>query len=42
MESLVVFDEDRTALTSEEGGVLAVVEVLESGSLQSREHAVDV
>ncbi|THF94479.1 hypothetical protein TEA_009487 [Camellia sinensis var. sinensis] len=42
MESLVGFDEGRTALTSEEGGVLAVVEVLESGSLQSREHAVDV
>lgn len=40
MESLVGFDEGRTALTSEEGGVLAVVEVLESGSLQSREHAV--
>ncbi|CAL5369270.1 unnamed protein product [Camellia sinensis] len=40
MESLAGFDEGRTALTSEEGGVLAVVEVLESGSLQSREHAV--
>ncbi|KAM5558050.1 U-box domain-containing protein 2 [Rosa sericea] len=40
IESLVSFDEGRTALTSEEGGVLAVIEVLESGSLQSREHAV--
>lgn len=40
IESLVAFDEGRTALTSEEGGVLAVVEVLENGSLQSREHAV--
>ncbi|KAG5535389.1 hypothetical protein RHGRI_023224 [Rhododendron griersonianum] len=41
IESLVGFDEGKIALTSEEGGVLAVVEVLESGSLQSREHAVD-
>ncbi|KAL6960898.1 hypothetical protein U1Q18_038664 [Sarracenia purpurea var. burkii] len=40
IESLVGFEEGRTALTSEEGGVLAVVEILESGSLQSREHAV--
>ncbi|XP_027076777.1 U-box domain-containing protein 45 [Coffea arabica] len=40
VESLVGFEEGRIALTSEEGGVLAVVEVLESGSLQSREHAV--
>ncbi|XP_062004534.1 U-box domain-containing protein 2 [Rosa rugosa] len=40
IESLMGFDEGRTALTSEEGGVLAVIEVLESGSLQSREHAV--
>lgn len=40
IESLVGFDEGRTALTSEEGGVLAVVEVLENGGLQSREHAV--
>ncbi|KAL3526973.1 hypothetical protein ACH5RR_011629 [Cinchona calisaya] len=40
IESLVGFEEGRIALTSEEGGVLAVVEVLESGSLQSREHAV--
>ncbi|KAE9594395.1 hypothetical protein Lal_00001259 [Lupinus albus] len=40
IESLVEYDEGRTALTSEEGGVLAVVEVLESGTLQSKEHAV--
>ncbi|KAF8390020.1 hypothetical protein HHK36_024541 [Tetracentron sinense] len=40
LESLLGFDEGRTALTSEEGGVLTVVEVLENGSLQSREHAV--
>jgi len=40
IESLVDYDEGRTALTSEEGGVLAVVEVLEIGTLQSREHAV--
>lgn len=40
IEALVGFDEGKIALTSEEGGVLAVVEVLESGSLQSREHAV--
>ncbi|KAK7276266.1 hypothetical protein RIF29_17404 [Crotalaria pallida] len=40
IESLVSYDEGRTALTSEEGGVLAVVEVLENGTLQSREHAV--
>ncbi|XP_073038425.1 U-box domain-containing protein 17-like [Primulina eburnea] len=40
IESLVSFDEGRRALTCEEGGMLAVVEVLESGSPQSREHAV--
>ncbi|XP_031255911.1 U-box domain-containing protein 4 [Pistacia vera] len=40
IESLVAFDEGRIALTSEEGGVFAVVEVLENGSLQGREHAV--
>ncbi|KAK6125414.1 hypothetical protein DH2020_040841 [Rehmannia glutinosa] len=40
IESLVVFEEGRMALASEEGGILAVVEVLEGGSLQSREHAV--
>ncbi|KAJ8761289.1 hypothetical protein K2173_001345 [Erythroxylum novogranatense] len=40
IESLMKFEEGRTALTSEEGGILAVVEVLESGSLQSRELAL--
>ncbi|GFP78831.1 U-box domain-containing protein 3 [Phtheirospermum japonicum] len=40
IESLVAFDEGRTVITSVEGGILAVVEVLEGGSLQSREHAV--
>lgn len=40
LESLLAFDEGRTALTAEEGGVLALVEVLEEGSLQGREHAV--
>ncbi|KAK1439069.1 hypothetical protein QVD17_04884 [Tagetes erecta] len=40
LESLTEFEDGRVSLTSEEGGVLAVVEVLESGSHQSREHAV--
>ncbi|KAJ6290727.1 hypothetical protein OIU78_026468 [Salix suchowensis] len=40
IESLVCFHEGRTVLTSEQGGILAVVEVLENGSLQSREYAV--
>ncbi|XVE72194.1 hypothetical protein DITRI_Ditri11bG0019400 [Diplodiscus trichospermus] len=40
IESSVGFDEGRTALTAEEGGVLAVIEVLENGTLQAREHAV--
>ncbi|KAG8384159.1 hypothetical protein BUALT_Bualt04G0089200 [Buddleja alternifolia] len=40
IESLMGFEEGRTSLTTEEGGILAVVEVLEGGSLQSREHAV--
>ncbi|CAJ1970831.1 unnamed protein product [Sphenostylis stenocarpa] len=40
IESLVGYEEGRTALTSEEGGVLAVVEVLENGTPLSREHAV--
>ncbi|KAD4888356.1 hypothetical protein E3N88_20429 [Mikania micrantha] len=40
IESLTDFEEGRVALTSEEGGVLAVVEVLERGSPQNREHAV--
>uniref|UniRef100_A0A7N0UWE8 U-box domain-containing protein n=1 Tax=Kalanchoe fedtschenkoi TaxID=63787 RepID=A0A7N0UWE8_KALFE len=40
IECLVGFDNGRTALTFEEGGLLTVVEVLENGSLQSRGHAV--
>ncbi|KAK7300702.1 hypothetical protein RJT34_11550 [Clitoria ternatea] len=39
VESLVGYEEGRIALTSE-GGVLAVVEVLENGNPQCREHAV--
>jgi vacuolar protein 8 len=40
LESLVAFEEARSDLTAADGGVLAVVEVLENGSLQSRDHAV--
>lgn len=40
IESLVSYEEGRTALTSEEGGFSAIVDVLENGSLQSREYAV--
>ncbi|KAE8713372.1 protease Do-like 7-like [Hibiscus syriacus] len=40
IESLVGFDEGRTILAAEDGGILAVVEVLENGTLQGREHAV--
>ncbi|XP_020572157.1 U-box domain-containing protein 4-like [Phalaenopsis equestris] len=42
LESLLSFDELGTAaaLTSVEGGVLTVVEVLEDGSVVSKEHAV--
>ncbi|CAN4079896.1 unnamed protein product [Withania somnifera] len=40
LESLMCYEEGRNSLISEDGGVLAVVEVLESGSSQSREHAV--
>ncbi|CAN4116834.1 unnamed protein product [Withania somnifera] len=40
LESLMSYEECRKALTAEEGGILAIVEVLEIGSLQSREHAV--
>ncbi|XP_023761572.1 U-box domain-containing protein 4 [Lactuca sativa] len=40
LEALVGFEDGRVALTSEDGGVLAVVEVLERGSPQNREHAV--
>ncbi|XP_074571410.1 U-box domain-containing protein 17-like [Curcuma longa] len=40
LELLVNFEEGRAALTAAEGGVLTIVEVLEEGSLRSREHAV--
>lgn len=40
LQMLMVFEEGRSAVASEEGGVLTLVEVLEEGSLQSREHAV--
>ncbi|XP_074284719.1 uncharacterized protein LOC141610507 [Silene latifolia] len=40
LESLVNFEQGRTTLVNEGGGILAVVEVLESGSPQTREHAV--
>ncbi|XVF81869.1 hypothetical protein PTKIN_Ptkin15bG0190300 [Pterospermum kingtungense] len=40
IESLVGFEEGRIALTGEEFGVLAVVEVLENGTVLAREHAV--
>ncbi|XP_074567385.1 U-box domain-containing protein 45-like [Curcuma longa] len=40
LELLVSFEEGRAALTAAEGGVLTIVEVLEEGSLRSREHAV--
>ncbi|WCJ25251.1 ARM repeat superfamily protein [Euphorbia peplus] len=40
IESLVSFEEGRTALITEECGVLAVIEILENGTLQGREHAV--
>ncbi|RRT34539.1 hypothetical protein B296_00058947 [Ensete ventricosum] len=40
LESLVTLKEGRTALTAAEGGALTVIEVLEEGSLRSREHAV--
>lgn len=39
LEPLMSYDECRKALTSE-GGILAIVEVLEIGSLQSQEHAL--
>ncbi|KAF3328988.1 putative arm repeat-containing protein [Carex littledalei] len=40
LESLVAFDQGRTALIEETGGVLTVVEVIEEGSLLGKEHAV--
>ncbi|KAJ6823434.1 U-box domain-containing protein 4 isoform X1 [Iris pallida] len=40
LEPLMAFDEARTALAAEPGGVLAVVEAVEDGSPRAREHAV--
>eukprot|EP00249_Psilotum_nudum_P012704 c23933_g1_i1 orf=1133-2215(+) len=40
LESLATFEEGRSSILKEEGGILALVEVLEEGSLQGREHAV--
>ncbi|KAJ7531372.1 hypothetical protein O6H91_14G041700 [Diphasiastrum complanatum] len=40
LKSLVAFEEGKSALGKEEGGILALVEVLEDGSLRSRENAV--
>ncbi|KAI4320298.1 hypothetical protein MLD38_033794 [Melastoma candidum] len=39
VESFLKFEEGRDALTSEEGGLFEIVDVLENGSLQGREHA---
>lgn len=40
IEALVEFEEGRGVVASEEGGILAVVEVVEGGSVRGREHAV--
>lgn len=40
LEVLMGFEEGRSSIIREEGGLLAVVEVLEEGSIQGREHAV--
>ena len=40
LESLLGFEEGRNSVISVEGGVLTIVEVLEEGSLVSKEHAV--
>lgn len=40
LELLMNFEEGRTSVVKENGGLLALVEVLEDGSLQGREHAV--
>uniref|UniRef100_A0A0D6R9K0 U-box domain-containing protein n=1 Tax=Araucaria cunninghamii TaxID=56994 RepID=A0A0D6R9K0_ARACU len=40
LESLSAFEEGRTAIAREEGGILALVEAIEDGSQQSKEHAV--
>eukprot|EP01018_Ginkgo_biloba_P021656 Gb_35735 [translate_table: standard] len=39
LDSLLAFEEGRIAVVKEEGGILALVEVVEDGSPQSREHA---
>ncbi|KAH7315740.1 hypothetical protein KP509_21G063200 [Ceratopteris richardii] len=40
LEFLMGFEEGRCSVTKEDGGLLAIVEVLEEGSFQGREHAV--
>lgn len=40
LESLSALEEGRICIVKEEGGILTLVEVIEDGSLQSREHAV--
>ncbi|KAH6810326.1 ARM repeat superfamily protein [Perilla frutescens var. frutescens] len=40
IESLAAFEAGRSAVASEEGGILTVVEVVEGGSVRGREHAV--
>lgn len=40
LQLLMNFEEGRSTVVKEEGGLLALVEVLEEGSLPSREHAV--
>ncbi|ERN04345.1 U-box domain-containing protein 4 [Amborella trichopoda] len=40
VESLMGFEEGRRTITELEGGVLTLVEVLEDGSIQAREHAL--
>ncbi|KAI5074637.1 hypothetical protein GOP47_0010598 [Adiantum capillus-veneris] len=40
LESLISYEEGRCSAVRESGGLLAIVEVLEEGSVQGREHAV--
>ncbi|KAI5055720.1 hypothetical protein GOP47_0029619 [Adiantum capillus-veneris] len=40
LEALMDFEEGRSSILKEEGGLLAIVEVLEEGSVKGREHAV--
>eukprot|EP00246_Nothoceros_aenigmaticus_P013380 TRINITY_DN4576_c0_g2_i1.p1 TRINITY_DN4576_c0_g2~~TRINITY_DN4576_c0_g2_i1.p1 ORF type:complete len:229 (+),score=29.16 TRINITY_DN4576_c0_g2_i1:104-688(+) len=42
LEGLVVFEKGIDAIGKEEGGIMALVEVLEDGSLSSRERAVSI